>query len=51
MLNPSDKQAALEEGSMDKVLLWIDRGVWRLPLALTLLNGFGAAIGLVVLLR
>jgi hypothetical protein len=36
---------------MDKVLHWVDRGVWRLPLALTLLNGSIAAIGLVVLLR
>jgi hypothetical protein len=36
---------------MDKALHWVERGVWRLPLALTLLNGFVAAIVLVVLLR
>jgi hypothetical protein len=48
---PSNKPAALQDGPMDKVLRWVDRGVWRLPLALTLLNGSIAAIGLVVLLR
>jgi hypothetical protein len=36
---------------MGKALHWVDQGVWRLPLVLTLLNGFVAAIGLVVLLR
>ena len=45
------EQAVLEDWSMDKTLRSIDRGVWRLPLALTLLNGFGAAIGMVVLFR